>query len=220
MLRRHLGRFLIPLVELHHLVCSRLLSPPLARKTWSFPHTQAPCFLSKRMSQMSLIAEEPKPAVEARAAGFLVYKIDENAETNEANKVQFLMMRASYEPYHWTPPKGHVDGTENPLETALRETEEEAGYVEGDLVVDSQFERRLHYVARGKQKETIYFLARLQDPFKAATLSDEHTEARWVNAEDAAALGGFADMASVLREADAFIRASLKNKELREREKM
>ncbi|EPT26517.1 hydrolase, NUDIX family protein [Toxoplasma gondii TgCatPRC2] len=220
MLRRHIGCFLIPLVELHHLVCSRPLSPPLVRKTWYFPHIQAPGFLSKRMFQMSLTAEEPKPAVEARAAGFLVYKIDENAKANEANKVQFLMMRASYEPFHWTPPKGHVDGTEKPLETALRETEEETGFAECDLVVDSQFERRLHYVARGKQKETIYFLARLQDPFKDATLSDEHTEARWVNAEEAVALGGFADMASVLREADAFIRASLKSKELREREEM
>ncbi|CBZ54757.1 hypothetical protein NCLIV_051830 [Neospora caninum Liverpool] len=210
MLRRNVGLFLIPLVEIHHLAFNRLLSsPPPARKSLPFL-AQAPKFLSKHSNRMANNAEQSVP-VETRAAGFLVYRVDENIEAPEPSKIQFLMMKASYEPFHWTPPKGHVDGAESPLETALRETREEAGYAERDLVVDPHFERRLHYVARGKQKETIYYLARLQDSSKAVTLSDEHTEARWLSAEDAAALGGFEDMANLLRDADGFIRSSMKN---------
>ncbi|PFH37077.1 hydrolase, NUDIX family protein [Besnoitia besnoiti] len=150
---------------------------------------------------MAQAGDTETPRIETRAAGFLVYR-------QQSQDPEFLMMKASYEPFHWTPPKGHVDGTESALQTALRETREEAGISEGDLEIDRNFERRLHYVARGKNKETVYFLARVRNACKPVVLSDEHTEARWLSAEAAAAIGGFEDMARVLMEADAHIRTS------------
>jgi hypothetical protein len=36
---------------------------------------------------------------EIRAAGFVIFR-------RLANQIQYLLMQASYEPFHWTPPKG------------------------------------------------------------------------------------------------------------------
>jgi len=36
---------------------------------------------------------------EIRAAGFVIYR-------RIASQVQYLLMQASYQPFHWTPPKG------------------------------------------------------------------------------------------------------------------
>jgi len=36
-----------------------------------------------------------------RAAGFLIYRL-------LADEIQYLLMKASYGSFHWTPPKGHV----------------------------------------------------------------------------------------------------------------
>lgn len=35
-----------------------------------------------------------------KAAGFVVYRKDTN------NIIEYLLMQASYVPFHWTPPKG------------------------------------------------------------------------------------------------------------------
>lgn len=77
-----------------------------------------------------------------RAAGFLIYR-------HINSSIEYLLLKASYGSYHWTPPKGstmisdkfipqihikfsipgHVDPGEDDFTTALRETREEAGYV-------------------------------------------------------------------------------------------
>ena len=52
-------------------------------------------------------------------------------------------MKASYGDRHWTPPKGHVDPGENVQQTAFRETVEESGLEETDLIVDTEFEHTI-----------------------------------------------------------------------------
>lgn len=37
-----------------------------------------------------------------RAAGFLIFRVLEN------NIIQYLLLKASYGDYHWTPPKGEI----------------------------------------------------------------------------------------------------------------
>lgn len=71
-----------------------------------------------------------------RAAGLLIFR-----RMNEA--VEYLMMQTSYGNHHWTPPKGHVDPGESDMETALRETREEAGLDARHLTVYEDFRKEL-----------------------------------------------------------------------------
>lgn len=60
------------------------------------------------------------PAMAKRAAGFLIFRLVNS-------QAEYLLLKASYGSFHWSPPKGHVDPGEDDFTTALRETQEEAG---------------------------------------------------------------------------------------------
>jgi 8-oxo-dGTP pyrophosphatase MutT (NUDIX family) len=76
-------------------------------------------------------------------------------------------------------PKGHRDGDEDDLQTALRETEEETGLDE--VVVDPWFRAEIAYrVRKGGEfrwKTVVYYRARLVSG--EVRLSDEHTAFSW-----------------------------------------
>jgi len=58
---------------------------------------------------------------EVRAAGIMVFRV-----LNQ--KIEYLLLQASYLGHHWTAPKGHVDpGETDELLTAQREVQEESG---------------------------------------------------------------------------------------------
>ena len=54
---------------------------------------------------------------------------------------------------------GHVDPGENDFQTALRETEEEAGLKEHQLKILTDFKKELNYEVSKKPKVVIYWLA-------------------------------------------------------------
>lgn len=103
-------------------------------------------------------------------------------------------------------PKGHVDEGETELETARRETEEEAGLT--DLEALPGFRREISYpvVRKGRsyEKTSVYFLAKVQTP--EMRLSSEHTEAGWYDFGEAHARLGFEDARAVLREAALYLK--------------
>ncbi|XP_070507107.1 bis(5'-nucleosyl)-tetraphosphatase [asymmetrical] [Chironomus tepperi] len=134
-----------------------------------------------------------------RAAGFLIYRLI-------SNEIQYLLMKASYGNFHWTPPKGHVDADESDYETALRETHEEAGYTEDDLIIYKNLYKILNYQVNGKSKVVIYWLAQLRDATKNPLLSDEHTEFKFLNKTDAILLCGYKDFANMVEELDVEIK--------------
>ncbi|KAF4528347.1 hypothetical protein B566_EDAN006602 [Ephemera danica] len=134
-----------------------------------------------------------------RAAGFVIYR-------KIANQVEFLLLKASYPPYHWSPPKGHVDPGENDMETALRETQEEAGFTKDHLNIMS-FTKTLQYNVRDCCKSSIYWLAELRNPDTPLVLSKEHTEFVWLPLEQACARAGFQDFNAMLVECQTFIDA-------------
>jgi 8-oxo-dGTP pyrophosphatase MutT (NUDIX family) len=76
-------------------------------------------------------------------------------------------------------PKGHQDGDEDDLETALRETKEETGL--DRLLVDPWFRTEISYrVRKGSEfrwKTVVYYRARLVEG--EVTLSEEHTAYDW-----------------------------------------
>ncbi|XP_045501692.1 bis(5'-nucleosyl)-tetraphosphatase [asymmetrical] [Colias croceus] len=128
-----------------------------------------------------------------RAAGLVIYK-----HSNQL--IQFLLLQTSYGEHHWTPPKGHVDPGESDWETALRETQEEAGFTQNDLEIDKNTKKMLTYEVNGKPKEVIYWLAKLINPETPVKLSDEHQDFKWLPLQQAQELSGFDDMKVMLAE--------------------
>ncbi|VBB28603.1 unnamed protein product [Acanthocheilonema viteae] len=118
--------------------------------------------VSHHFSRMHMMADV------VRAAGILIYR-------HKAGQIEYLLLQASYSPYHWSPPKviqfefnfrtllevvdlishywrklalGHVDSNEDEWSAALRETFEEAGIMADNLDVHMDFMEILEYVVK------------------------------------------------------------------------
>lgn len=136
-----------------------------------------------------------------RAAGFLIFR-------RLRERIEYLMLQASYGQHHWSPPKGHVDPGEDDFKTALRETMEESGYQESDLRVFKNQTRTLEYKVKGHDKTVVYWLAELVDPSKEVKLSDEHQDLKWLERDDAIEIAGYKDFADMVRHFDDKIKQS------------
>ncbi|XP_053674918.1 bis(5'-nucleosyl)-tetraphosphatase [asymmetrical] [Anopheles nili] len=136
-----------------------------------------------------------------RAAGFLIFR-------RLCERIEYLMLQASYGQHHWSPPKGHVDPGEDDYATALRETTEEAGYTEGDLNVYRNQTRTLEYKVKGHDKVVIYWLAELRNASLEVKLSDEHQDMKWLECDAAIKIAGYDDFAKMVREFDTKIKTN------------
>ncbi|XP_008693355.1 bis(5'-nucleosyl)-tetraphosphatase [asymmetrical] [Ursus americanus] len=143
-----------------------------------------------------------------RACGLIIFR-RRLIPTVDKPAIEFLLLQASYGIHHWTPPKGHVDPGENDLETALRETQEEAGITAGQLTIIEGFRRELNYVARGTPKTVIYWLAEVKDYNVEIRLSQEHQAYRWLGLDEACQLAQFKEMKAVLQEGHQFLCSSI-----------
>lgn len=105
-------------------------------------------------------------------------------------------------------PKGHSEADESELETALRETAEETGLT--DFEVLPRFKQILRYPATRKgetyDKKVVYFLARLRSG--EVVLSPEHSKAQWVPLEQAVYALPFPNLRGVVREAALWLKDS------------
>lgn len=86
------------------------------------------------------------------AAGMLLFALEVPPK--------FLLMR-----HHnrWDLPKGHAEANEDILTTALRETEEETGIPQSEILVDADFRFVLEYDVKGQKrgnyrKRVTYFI--------------------------------------------------------------
>ncbi|MHC4392940.1 MAG: bis(5'-nucleosyl)-tetraphosphatase [Planctomycetota bacterium] len=145
----------------------------------------------------------PLPTQGPRAAGIVVYR-------RKGANVEVLVLRA-VGCGHWTPPKGHLDGEESPLEAALRETREESGLAPPGLRIDIDFLEEIRYPVerrdgsgRTHEKVVTYFLGEV-DKDATVTISDEHDAFLWLSPEKAAARCGFENLTAVLRKADEWL---------------
>lgn len=80
----------------------------------------------------------------------------------------------------------------------MRETREEAGYVEDDLLIHKELYKKLSYKVGNNDKTVVYWLAELKDPEKKPKLSHEHTEYCWLTKDQAIQLVGFDDFAEMV----------------------
>ena len=103
---------------------------------------------------------------------------------------------------------GHVDPGESEHETALRETEEEAGLSKNQFTILENFQKVLNYEVRGKPKKVVYWLSELKDPDTIIRLSNEHQRFEWLNLPEAKAYANYEDLQQTLQEAEDFIQKS------------
>ena len=62
---------------------------------------------------------------------------------------------------HWSFPKGHVEGNETEVETAIREIKEETAI---DVMIDPTFRETVsYYPKRDTQKTVVYFIGKAKN---------------------------------------------------------
>ena len=110
-----------------------------------------------------------------KSCGALVYRL-------EGEKLMLLLLRHRHGG-HWSFPKGHVEGNETEVQTALREVREETG-----LVVNLQdgFRHTVEYYPKpGVKKLVVYFLGEAAPNAVAVRQEEEISELKWVEWNDA-----------------------------------
>ncbi|XP_043461248.1 bis(5'-nucleosyl)-tetraphosphatase [asymmetrical] [Leptopilina heterotoma] len=137
-----------------------------------------------------------------RACGFIIFR-------RFKGPIEYLLMQTSYGTHHWTPPKGHVNKGENDFQTALRETEEEAGFVQEDMKIFTNSKHEMEYLVKGKPKTVIYWLAELVNKNKDARLSSEHQDFQWLPIDEACILSEYSEMQDALKQGHKFITENL-----------
>ena len=100
---------------------------------------------------------------------------------------------------------GHVDPGESEFETALRETEEEAGLKPENLSVIKQFKKELFYQVKGKNKRVVYWLSEVKDLNTPVKLSCEHIDYKWLPLDKVIDILPYKDLINILENAVMFL---------------
>lgn len=85
------------------------------------------------------------------------------------------------------------------MQTALRETEEESGYLKEDLRIHEKARREMVYLVGSKPKTVVYWLAELINESKQVQMSKEHQDYKWLSIDEACRLSGYTDMQDALK---------------------
>ena len=141
-----------------------------------------------------------------RAVGIIIYR-----QLDVISLPQLLLLECSYN-QEWAPPKGHVDLGEHDLVTAYRETEEEAGIKQSEILLYDGFKEEINYSVTNspyhnylmKEKTSVYFLGKV-DFNQKIKLSDEHTGYKWVTFADAIDSAIFENYKNLYSSAKQFI---------------
>lgn len=145
--------------------------------------------------------------IKEKSVGIIVFR----QHPQEGWQYLVLYHRGSY----WNFPKGKVEAGESEMETALRETREEAGLA--DLKIIDGWRQQTQFFFKEKRttgdelikKDFIIYLAEVpmgQEP----QISSEHNGYAWLDAKSAAKLLKFKNLKNILAEAESFITARRK----------
>ncbi|NLZ46755.1 MAG: NUDIX domain-containing protein [Clostridiales bacterium] len=103
---------------------------------------------------------------------------------------------------HWSFPKGHVEGNETEIETAIREIKEETGI---DVIIDQSFREIVTYSPRkDTHKQVVYFLGKAKNT-DFVPQEEEISEIRWVEIGLATSVLAYENDRSIVAKAKAFI---------------
>jgi bis(5'-nucleosidyl)-tetraphosphatase len=100
---------------------------------------------------------------------------------SEGNPPELLLLKHTD---RWDLPKGHVDGDEDLLETAYRETWEETGISTERIRLDRSFHLQLEYIVKsprwGEYLKTVTYFLGVVDSSEPIVLS-EHVGFEWIS---------------------------------------
>lgn len=103
---------------------------------------------------------------------------------------------------HWSFPKGHVEGNETEIETAMREIKEETGI---DVIIDQSFREIVTYSPRrDTHKEVVYFIAKAKNT-DYTPQEDEIADIKWVEIGRAGSVLSYENDKSIVNKAKNFI---------------
>ena len=110
------------------------------------------------------------------SAGIVLYN-DDNDE------VQFLVLK--YPGGHWDFVKGKMENSEEPKETAIRETKEETGIIDVEFIDGFNEEISYTFYVKNEEidKKVIFYLGKTKST--EIVLSHEHLDFAWLNLKDA-----------------------------------
>lgn len=110
-----------------------------------------------------------------KSCGALVYRYDNG-------RLSLLLLRHRHGG-HWSFPKGHVEGDETEVETALREVQEETGL---HVSLMQGFRHTVEYYPKpGVKKLVVYFLGKASPNEPAVRQEIEISELKWVDLDEA-----------------------------------
>lgn len=116
-----------------------------------------------------------------KSCGALVYRV-------ENDELMLLLLRHRHGG-HWSFPKGHVEGDETEVQTALREVLEETSL---HVTLQPDFRHTVEYFPKpGVKKLVVYFLGEASPDEEAIKQEEEIGELRWVRLDDAFDLVSF-----------------------------
>ena len=105
-----------------------------------------------------------------KSCGALVYRF-------QGDQLMLLLLRHRHGG-HWSFPKGHVEGDETEIQTALREIREETGLT---VSLKEGFRHTVEYYPKpGIRKQVVYFLGEAASDAKAVRQEEEISELHWV----------------------------------------
>jgi len=146
--------------------------------------------------------------IKEKSVGIIVFR----RHPEEGWQYLVLYHRGSY----WNFPKGKVEAGESEMETALRETREEAGLA--DLKIIDGWRQQTQFFFKEKRptgdelikKDFIIYLAQVPMGVEPK-ISDEHNGYAWLDFKNAAKVLKFKNLKTILAEAESFINAKRKS---------
>ncbi len=133
-----------------------------------------------------------------KSCGALVYRYDNGA-------LLLLLLRHRHGG-HWSFPKGHVEGAETEVETALREVREETGL---HVSLQQGFRHTVEYYPKpGVKKQVVYFLGKALPNESAVRQEIEISELKWVEWDEAFRCVTFKNDKDLLNMAKAHLEAA------------
>src|SRR5437870_4610673 len=135
--------------------------------------------------------------MQERSAGAVIFRVEND---------QKLFLLLQYQKGHWDFVKGNIEQGEAPKETMVRETKEETGIT--DIQLMDGFQEKISWFYRDKNgntifKEVIFFLAETHQ--KEVKLSFEHVGFDWLGFEEAFHKLTYSNAKNLLKKANNFL---------------
>ena len=110
------------------------------------------------------------------SAGIILYN-------NDNDQIQFLVLK--YPGGHWDFVKGKMENSEEPKQTAIRETKEETGIIDVEFIDGFNEEISYTFYVKNEEinKKVIFYLGKTKST--EIIISHEHLDFAWLNFKDA-----------------------------------